>query len=152
MEGWLEPSSPDAASWDMEALYESFLSVSVAFDIVANSAADDPRLKVLATRPLRHTPFFDGLDLWLQRRALHACVACSGVSFVKAHLDELRIESILSVAMSDLLSKSDLLELHALMQDCPLNSLSFESEEVLEALEIKAEVSANLSQSPHSKT
>lgn len=108
--GWIQPQPCDAGAWDHKKLAECFLGVSITLDVVAQCAKDDARLELLATSHPNQTPMFDALDLWLQRRALHACVAHSGVGFIRAHLDKLRSEAILSVVMSDLLTPDDLLE------------------------------------------
>lgn len=116
--GWLQQANPDA-DWDDETLYERFLGVSVALDILVTDAPDDELLQVLATRSPRQTPFLNGLDLWLQRRALHACVAHFGVRFIDEHWEELRVEAILSVVTSNLLSDRELAALLATFQDRP---------------------------------
>lgn len=113
---WLQQANPDA-EWDYQTLYERFLGVSVALDILATAAAGDELLQVVATRAPRLTPFFTGLDLWLQRRALHACVAHFGVRFIDENWEELQVEAILSVAIGNLLSNQELTVLHAALQD-----------------------------------
>ncbi|MFD0738370.1 hypothetical protein ACFQZQ_03600 [Lysobacter koreensis] len=134
----MQPSLANGFVWDHKMLMERFLSVSIAFDVVTLCAADDARLKSLATISPSQTPFFDGLDLWLQRRALHACVARSGVNSIQEHLNELRVEAILSVVMGDLLTRVDLLELRASCKGRPHDSSYLGVGELLEALEIKA--------------
>lgn len=134
---WVRPSLPDAVAWDYNELMERFLSVSAAFDVVTLCASDDARLKSLAIISPSRTPFFDGLDLWLQRRALHACVARSGVHFIKEHLNDLRVEAILSVVMGDLLTRGDLLELRASLQGRPHDSSYLGIGDLLEGLEIR---------------
>ena len=124
IEGWLRPPFNGATDGDQKALHGSFLSVSVAFDIVCRCAPDDSRLTVLTTSSHGRPPFFDGLELWLQRRALQACVVRSGVSFIMSHFDELRIESIFSVVIHGLLTGRDLLKLQVFFQNSPHGSLS----------------------------
>jgi hypothetical protein len=114
--GWLQQANPDAG-WDHETLYKRFLGVSVALDILATDAPGDELLQILATRSPRLTPFFNGLDLWLQRRALPACVAHSGVSFIDEHWKGLRVEAILSIVIRNLLNNRELTVLHAALQD-----------------------------------
>lgn len=114
--GWLQQENPDA-DWDYKTLYERFLGVSVALDILATDAPGDELLRVVATRAPRLTPFFNGLDLWLQRRALHACVAHSGVRFIDEHWEELRVEPILSVINGNLLTNRELTVLRAPLRD-----------------------------------
>lgn len=113
--GWLQQANPDAG-WDHEKLYERFLGVSIALDILATAAPGDELLKVLATRAPRLAPFLDGLDLWLQRRALHACVAHWGVRFIDEHWEELRVEAILSIVIGNLLNNRQLTVLRAALQ------------------------------------
>jgi hypothetical protein len=114
--GWLQQANPDVG-WDHKTLYERFLGVLVALDILATHAPGDELLQVLATREPRLTPVLNGLDLWLQRRALHACVAHSGVRFIDEHWEELRVEAILSIVIGNLLSNRELTVLHAALQD-----------------------------------
>lgn len=133
---WASPGDPTA--WDYKTLNENFLSVSVAFDLVALGAADDTRLHVLATCSPSHTPFFDGLDLWIQRRALNACVAHRGAQFIETHFGQLRIEAIVSVVLGDILSPGDLRDLQASLKDRSDDSLNLKLDDLLEALEVKA--------------
>lgn len=135
--GWLQPSEANVSDWNYELLMERFLSISVAFDIVARCAADDERMTFLATFSPQRPPAFDGLDLWLQRRALHACVSHFGVSFIKAHLSELRVEAILSVVMADLLTHDDLQEVKASLKGCIHPSSNLGVDELSEALDTK---------------
>ena len=134
---WILPSPFDTAVWDQKKLHERFLGTSIAFDVVVRFAPDDMRLKLLAILSPRQTPFFDGLDLWLQRRALHACVAHSGVRFISEHLDELRIEAILSVVISDLLTRGDLLKLQSSLQGRFHNSLNLRLRDLFDAVATK---------------
>jgi hypothetical protein len=135
----MQSFSANAIAWNHKILMERFLSVSVAFDVVTRRAADDARMKLLATLPLSQPPFFDGLDLWLQRRALFACVACSGVQFIKDHWNDLRVEAILSLVIGDLLTRRELLELRASLQGRSLDSLNLGVAELLGALEMKVD-------------
>lgn len=132
--GWLQQANPDAG-WDHETLYERFLGVSVALDIVASDAPGDELLMVLATRAPRLTPFFDGLDLWLQRRALHACVAHSGVRFMDEHWEELRVEAILSIVIGNHLNNRQLTVLRAALQDRSHRRGDLGLPELLQAIE-----------------
>lgn len=136
---WTESSCSDALAWNHETLYECFLGVSIAFDVVMRTAADEVRLKLLATLSPNLTPSFDGLDLWLQRRALHACVARSGVRFIKEHFNELRLEAILSVVWRDLLTGDALMDLHAWLKGRSRCSTNLQLADFLEALEMKAD-------------
>ena len=113
--GWLQQESLEAG-WDHETLYDRFLGVSVALDILATAAPGDELLQVLTTRAPRLTPFFNGLDLWLQRRALHACVAHFGVRFIDEHWEELRVEAILPIVIGNLLDNRELTVLCAALQ------------------------------------
>lgn len=113
--GCLQEASPNTG-WDHKTLYERFLSVSIALDILATRAPGDELLQVVATRAPRLTPAFNGLDLWLQRSALHACVAHSGVRFIDEHWEELQVEAILSVVFSNLLNIRELTVLRDALQ------------------------------------
>ena len=134
--GWLQQSNPEEG-WDRETFYQRFLGVSVAMDILATCAPGDELLPVLATRVPRLTPFFDGLDLWLERRALTACVAHSGVSFIDEHWEELRVEAILSIAIRDLLNDQELTALHAALHHRPNKRSDLDLPELLQAIEVR---------------
>ncbi len=134
---WIQPSHSDALTWDYKTLNEFFLSVSIAFDIVAKCAPDDARLEVLATHAPSMTPFFDGLDLWLQRRATQACVSRLGPGFIKEHLGEIRIEAIISVVLSDLLTSDDLMELQSSLHGRSHHSFNLGPDDLLGPLQTK---------------
>ncbi len=130
-------SRSDALDWDHEALYKEFLSVSIAFDIVVQSAEDKARLRLLATLSPGQPPAFDALALWLQRRALHACVARYGVRFIDETWNELRVEAIISIVIGNLLNRSDLLELQAALMGRLHKSMNLGTDDLFEALEVK---------------
>jgi len=134
---WIQPPCSDDMSWDHKTLYEKFLGVSIAFDLVAQYAPDDARLTVLATKNPALTPFFNALDLWLQRRALRACTSHLGISFIRENFDELRTEAIVSVVLSESLSQDDLIELKTSIQDRTHPTMNFSIVDLLELLEIK---------------
>lgn len=136
---WIQPSDPENMTWDHKTLYERFLGVSIAFDLVAKSAPDDARLKILAIQSPAKTPFFDVRDLWLQRRALHACTNHLGIDFIKENFDELRIEAIISVVLTDLLIQGDLIELRAALQDRSHWTMNLGLVDLLEVLQLKSE-------------
>jgi hypothetical protein len=115
-DAWIDPSQSDPTAWDHETLHERFLSLSISLDVLAQCAAHDRRLTRLATHSPIKGPFFNGLDLWLQRRALHACVANSGMRFIGENFDKLRDEAILSLIIGDQLAQCDLLELEAALR------------------------------------
>jgi hypothetical protein len=110
IEGCLRIDPPPDVAWSREDMSKRFLALSVAFDVV-NRGTDDGLLRILATESPNRPRGFDALDLWLQRRALHACVTRHGVRFIEEHYEVITIEAILSVVMSDLLIRSDLIEL-----------------------------------------
>lgn len=136
---WIQSPGSEDMAWDHKAMYERFLGVSIALDLVMKSAPDDPRLKVLATRNPVLTPFFSALDLWLQRRALHACTSHFGIEFIKENFGELRIEAIISIILSDLLIQDDLIELRASLQDRSHWTMNLGLVDLLEVLQIKIE-------------
>ena len=136
---WIQPSGPVNMTWDHETLYERFLGVSIAFDLVAQYAPDDARLKVLATQNPTMTPFFNALDLWLQRRALHACTSHFGIEFIEENFDVLRIEATISVVLTDLLTRDDLIELRAALQDRSHWTMNLGLVDLLEVLQLKIE-------------
>lgn len=137
IEEWLGSSCSRAAIWDQKELYEHFLSVSVAFDIVAKCAADDSRLIKLATRAPRLTPSFNALDLWLQRRALYACVARFRVRFIDEYWEELRVEAVLSIVMGHLLNNRELTVMRAALQDRSHEPGDVGLPELLQAIQLR---------------
>jgi hypothetical protein len=134
--GWLQQSNPDTAC-DHQMLYERFLGISVALDILAADAPGDELLLALATRAPRLTPFFNGLDLWLQRRALHACVKHSGVQLIGDHWEELRVEAILSIVIGNLLNNCELTALHASLRGRPNKGGDLGKPELLQSIETR---------------
>ncbi len=126
-----------AGGVDAADLYRRFLGVSAAVDLVACAAPEDARLQVLATTVPRQVPSFNGLDLWLQRRALRACTTCLGVGFVRDHLDALRDEAIVTVALGTLLSAEGLIEVHSRLQGRASHSSGREPDELLGAFHRK---------------
>lgn len=140
IDAWLEESRSGESAWDQKSLHDNFLSVSVAFDVLMRAAADDPRFKLLAIELPNEAPSPAALDLWLQRRALWACVARSGVPFIKEHYDDLRLEAILSVVWSDLLNGDALRDLHTWLQGRPHWSTNIDPADFLEAIKMKADL------------
>jgi hypothetical protein len=59
----------------------------------------DPILEIAVSIP-KMVPGFTGLDLWLQRRAVRACVRSHGTGFLAANGASMRDEVVLSLAMS----------------------------------------------------
>lgn len=135
--GWLRPIPSDSNPWDRTTLNEQFLRVSIAFDVGARFAPDDERLKLLAMLSPCHVPDLNGLDLWLQRRSVHACVARRGVEFIEEYVNNIRFEAILSVVLSELLTQRELLNLQALLQVSSQESFNFVVDEILEAIRQK---------------
>jgi hypothetical protein len=115
-DAWIEPSQSVPTEWDHETLYKRFLSLSISLDVLVQASAHDPRLRKLATHPPIKSPFFNGLDLWIQRRALRICVTNSGVRFIEENVAKLRDEAILSLIIGDQLAQCDLLELEAALR------------------------------------
>ena len=54
---------------------------------------------IVAIELPKRVPAFDGLDLWIQRRAAMACVRRGGTGFLNAHKESIRDEIVSSVAM-----------------------------------------------------
>jgi hypothetical protein len=133
--GWLKPTGADA--WDQKTLHERFLEVSIALDIVTKCAPADERLQTLAIVSPDQTPYFDALDLWLQRRSLQAIVASHGVEFIGEHQAEIRFEAILSVVLGDWLAKGDLLMLEAALQAPSLAPCNFRVDSLLGVVQAK---------------
>lgn len=133
--GWLTPPAADA--WDQRKLHEQFLGVSIALDVVAKGAPGDERLQTLAIVSPEQTPFFDALDLWVQRRALRARVASHGVEFIAEHQTEIRAEAILALVIGDQLAKSDLLKLQTALLAAPLRPSELQVDSLLEAVKAK---------------
>ena len=89
-------------------------------------------MEILATGGPRQAPF-NGLDLWLQRRAVRACTRCAGVGFVRDHLEERRDEAIVSVALGNMRSAEELIEVHSLLQGGASHASDQEFDELLRA-------------------
>jgi len=88
-EGIIDPAAPQPAH--MFWLY-------LALILAEKHARIDPILEIAVSRP-RRVPDFAGLDLWLQRRAVRACVRNYGAGFLAANGIGMRHELLASVAM-----------------------------------------------------
>lgn len=135
LEGWLRQPQPGDAEWDEVTLHHRFFRISAAFDIVARQDPGDARIIELATCPVSRVPSFDALDLWLQRRALRACVERLGISFINTHQENLRLEAVFSLVQSGLLDSRELLELRSFLRGLTSNPGHLEADEVVGVLD-----------------
>jgi hypothetical protein len=136
IDAWIEPSQSNAIEWDHETLYECFPSLSISLDVLSQFAAHDPRLRKLATYSPIKGPFFNGLDLWLQRRALHVCVANSSVRFIEENFDNLRDAPVLSVIVKGQLTHGDLLELEAALSARTRHPMNCRLDDLVETIRL----------------
>jgi hypothetical protein len=139
----LRPPDAGVTGWNFYTLTVRFLGVSVAFDVLARDAPNDARITLLATTSPERAPSFEGYDLWLQRRALRFCVTRHGVSFLTTHLNELRVETIYSVIMSDLLSFDDLQKIKISIKNYTNPPMNLTIEDLSEALDAKVNMLSN---------
>lgn len=97
---------------ERERLPNAWTHLICALAILHQAAPDDPRLQLLAlTAPVGSVGLL-GVELWLQRRAMRACVAYRGVSFLVDNANGMRSEIIASIATQCVLSLQDLRALH----------------------------------------
>jgi hypothetical protein len=134
---WLVQSSSGGTDWDRKSFHDNFLSVSVAFDVLMRAAPDDPRFKTLS---IQAPDGSEMLDLWMQRRAVGVCVAHSGIQFIKANYDDLRLEAILSAVWSDLLDGDALRDLHTWVQGRTHGSSNIDPADFVEAIGMTADL------------
>lgn len=96
---------------EKEQLPGAWVHLVCALAILRRAAPDDPRLRLIAQTDPTGSIGFLGIELWLQRRAVLACVVAEGIDFLILRGDHLRNEVFASVAMQQALSDQSLARL-----------------------------------------
>lgn len=116
----------------------AWVHLMCALAILQQTAPDDPRLRLLAlTAPVGSIGLL-GVELWLQRRAMLACVASQGITFLIEHADSLRNEIVASLAMQDTLSSFEFQLLMDAMISRSVNQMNLDMEDLWELLNAMA--------------
>ncbi|MDP3664567.1 MAG: hypothetical protein U1D41_04135 [Nitrosomonas sp.] len=85
------------AEWNkFDALYPA---ISFALSYIINHHSDSEIIQRIALTNLENVPDTWGKDLWLQRRAMIACVERSGLAFIVDNLNQIRYELIYYVLL-----------------------------------------------------
>lgn len=96
-----EPA-PNSDGWKERTqwLHDHFVWVYMSLIVADRFDTDTASLVAIAVELPRETPYFSGLDLWIQRRAALACVRRGGTAFIAKHEQDLRNEIAASVKNS----------------------------------------------------
>ncbi len=96
--GIMEPiDNTTLAEWNkFDALYPA---ISFALSYIINHDCDAEIIQKIALTNLEDAPDTWGKDLWLQRRAMIACVQRSGLAFIVDNLSQIRYELIYYVLL-----------------------------------------------------
>ena len=95
----IEDSSVSAtlAEWNrFDSLYPA---ISFALSYIIHHHSDSEIIQKIALTNLEDAPDMWGKDLWLQRRAMIACVRHNGLVFVTENLNQIRYELIYYVLL-----------------------------------------------------
>lgn len=85
------------AEWNrFDALYPA---ISFALSYIINHHSDSGVIQKIALTNLEDAPDMWGKDLWLQRRAMIACIKRNGLSFIVDNLNQIRYELIYYVLL-----------------------------------------------------
>lgn len=99
------------AEWNkFDALYPA---ISFALSFIIHHHCDSEIIQKIALTNIEDAPDMWGKDLWLQRRAMIACVERSGLSFIIDNLSQIRYELIYYVLLK---AETNPIELHALRE------------------------------------
>jgi len=128
---WLNGGSGER--WSDQAFEKWFPWLFLALVIVAAAEPEAPVLRAIALTDPHQTPAFDALDLWLQRRAVCACVRHQGIAFVEGHFETLRLEMLASALLSEAFHPGDLLVLQNLLAERQHWVMNLTVEELLAA-------------------
>ena len=97
------------AEWNkFDALYPA---ISFALSYIINHDSDSEIIQKIALTNLEDAPDTWGKDLWLQRRAMIACVKRTGFSFIVDNLSQIRYELIYYVLLKADTSHAELNQL-----------------------------------------
>ena len=93
------PVSVPLAEWKkFDSLYPA---ISFALSYIINYHSDSEIIQKIALTNLEDAPDTWGKDLWLQRRAMIACVKRNGAAFIVYNLNQIRYELIYYVLLKD---------------------------------------------------
>lgn len=99
------------AEWNkFDALYPA---ISFALSYILNHDSNSEIIQRIALTNMKDVPDMWGKDLWLQRKAMIACVERSGLSFIIDNLSQIRYELIYYVLLK---AETNPIELHALRE------------------------------------
>ncbi len=120
------------AEWNkFDALYPA---ISFALSYILNHDDNSEIIQRIALTNMEDAPDMWGKELWLQRRAIIACVERSGLSFIIDNLSQIRYELIYYVLLK---AETNPIELHALREiilpegEHPVLSSVMESEHII---------------------
>jgi len=124
------------AEWNkFDALYPA---ISFALSFIVNHYSDSEIIQKIALTNLEDVPDMWGKDLWLQRRAMIACVKRIGLSFIVDNLSQIRYELIYYVLLKTDTSPAELNQLReAVLSEAehPVLSSVMESDHILELMD-----------------
>ncbi len=123
------------AEWNkFDALYPA---ISFALSYIINHHVDSEIIQKIALTNLEDVPDMWGKDLWLQRRAMIACVKRTGLSFITENLGQIRYELIYYVLLKTDTNPAELNKLREVIlaeDGHPMQGM-MESEQIIELME-----------------
>lgn len=123
------------AEWNkFDALYPA---ISFGLSFIINHHSDAEIIQKIALTNLEDVPDTWGKDLWLQRRAMIACVQRNGIKFIIENLGQIRYELIYYVLLKTDTSPAELKNLKEVIlaeDDHPTQGM-MESEHIIELME-----------------
>lgn len=123
------------AEWNkFDTLYPA---VSFALSFIIHHHSDSEIIRRIALTNLEDAPDMWGKDLWLQRRAMTACVKHYGLSFIVDNLSQIRYELIYYVLLKETINSAELNKLKRVIlaeDEHPMQGM-IESEHIIELME-----------------
>ena len=123
------------AEWNkFDTLYPA---ISFALSYIINHHSDAEIIRRIALTNLEDVPDMWGKDLWLQRRAMIACVKRTGLSFITENLSQIRYELIYYVLLKTDTNPAELNKLREVIlaeDGHPMQGM-MESEQIIELME-----------------
>ena len=120
------------AEWNkFDALYPA---ISFALSFIIHHHCDSEIIQKIALTNMEDAPDMWGKDLWLQRRAMIACVRRSGLSFIVDNLSQIRYELVYYVLLKSDTSPAELNQLkRAVLSEAehPVHSSVMESDHII---------------------
>lgn len=134
--GTMDPiDNTTLAEWNrFGSLYPA---ISFALSFIINHHNDSEIIQKIALTNLEDVPDMWGKDLWLQRRAMIACVQRDGLSFIMNNLNQIRYELIYYVLLKDTINSAELNELKRVIlaeDEHPIQGM-MESEHIIELMD-----------------